>query len=191
MAKPALRSPAYLLSPGRNVREYEVFVSSGDNLRPQRDLFESLAVAFNKQALDARAEYRIATRRWEDAVPRKTFRDGNREFRHDAATAHLVVVLLHRDLRKGTEEELLKAVKASRTQVAVIWMDPPPVNSRKKDARELRATLEKLRDEVRWVETGPPGDLTVAIEMAAILARVLVDVSHEHLQDADPYTERR
>ncbi|MCG7595552.1 hypothetical protein [Mycobacterium sp. PSTR-4-N] len=191
MNAPAPRTPTYLLGRGRTVQEFEIFLSSGSDLAQQRDLFELLADAINTQALDAGVDYRLAVRRWEDAVSRKTFGDGNREFRHDAASAHLVVVLLHEDLRPGTKEELLQAVSATQTQVAVIWMDPPPPNSRKRAVKELHATLDVLKDEVRWSRTGPPGHESVAAAMVEILSRVIMDISARQSNLPNHYFEER
>lgn len=190
MTRPQPRTPEYLTKPPRSAQEYEVFISSGSDLLEQRDRFEALATVFTKQAIDAGVPYRIITRRWEDATTRRTYGDGNAEFRHDAANAHLIVVLLHEDLRLGTREELDEAIKCSN-QVAIIWMDPPPAESRKRDVKELRKALDDLRSEVRWEATGKPGSDASVDKMIAVLARTFIHAAWIHAQKEVPFNETR
>jgi hypothetical protein len=192
MTRPELRSPEYAGGEPRAVREFEIFLSSGSDLDEQRVLFKELAQAFNEQALDAGTDYRIAIRAWEGAVTRRTFNDGNREFRYDAAHANLVVVLVHRELRRGTEEELDRALRSPDVQTAIIWMDPPPPDSRKAKEKKLLAKMDKIKDKVRWFRTDQPGHKSVVIAMVSILARLLVHMASPHAaQQAGDYTEAR
>lgn len=188
---PDLGNSRYLFTDGAPTAEYKIFLSSGSDLDEQRDLFHQLANTMTDQAVDANVPYRIRVRRWEDAVSRKTFGDGNREFRHDAATAHLVVVLLNRDLRKGTREELDAAIKASDTQVAVLWLDPPDRRSRKKGVKELYQALDDLKDEVRWNKVDSNQQHAVAVAMTAVLTRVLIDISARVDHSEGTYSESR
>ncbi|MCZ0912592.1 hypothetical protein O0V02_09240 [Gordonia amicalis] len=190
--KPTPRTPEYLLKPGTPVDEYEIFLSSGSDLDEYRDLFEGLADVFSKQAFDGGAPYRIRVRRWEGAVSRKTFGDGNREFRYDAENAHLVVVLLREDLRKGTREELEAAVAASDTQVVILWIDPPDrKRTRKRASLALFKALDELREDVRWNAVSSDADNEVVLAMTAVLARVLVDISSRTGSMEGYYSETR
>lgn len=192
MTKPALRTPRYAGGRPRTLRTYEIFISSGSDLAEQRNLLRQLVDAFNKQARDARVDYQIAVRAWEDAVSRRTFDDGNREFRFDAEIANLVIVLLHRDLRPGTEEELDAALQSPDVQVAIILMDPPPATTRVKAEKHLREKMAEIRDKVRWYLTDEPGHISVTIAMVSILARLFIDLSSpEQESSASEYTEVR
>ena len=191
MSRPSPRTSEYLLKSARPAEEYEIFISSGSDLEDQRDRLTQLANVFNDQARDARVAYRLIPRRWEQAVSRRTHGDGNLEFRYDAETAHLVVVLLHRDLRPGTREELERAMKCSDTQVAVIWMDPPPPTSRKREVLELRTVMNDLREDVRWESTGAPGSAESVDKMVAVLVRTLIHAAHAGSTVGVPYNEAR
>ncbi|MFC9980082.1 hypothetical protein [Gordonia sp. NPDC127522] len=197
MTTPSLMSPEprtsrYLRKPGTRTIEYEIFLSSGSDLIEYRDLFEQMARTFSEQAADGGVRYRIHVRRWESAISRKTDGDGNREFRHDARHAHLVVVLLHKDLRNGTKEELEAAVSASETQVAILWIDAPDRSkTRKREAKKLYLALDELRDEVRWESVSSAERHAIALKMAAILARVLVDISARPDSPEESYSESR
>ena len=177
MTRPTLRSPSYAGGTFRTVRLCEVFISSGSDLSTERDLLRELVDAFNKQAIDARVGFLFTIRAWEDAVTRRTYGDGNREFRFDASIANLVIVLLHREIRKGTEEELDVALEAENVQVAIILMDPPDKSSEVESEKYLIAKLRQIKDEVRWFETGEPGDMSVTVAMVSILARLVIDLS--------------
>lgn len=192
MSRPEPRTSAYLLRPGRNVEEYEIFISSGDDLRAQRERLEVIINNVNTQARDAGARYRFSVRRWEHAPSRRTHGDGNFEFRHDAENAHLVIVLLHDDLRNGTREEIEAAMECSTTQVAVIWMSPPPITSRKRSNRLLRKAMEDLQDDVRWMLTGDPGSDASVDTMISIVTRTLIDIAARNQEpEGGPYSEER
>lgn len=192
MTRPALRTPRYAGGEFRTVKLCEVFISSGSDLDAERSLLRELVDAFNKQAIDARAGFLLTVRAWEDAVTRRTYGDGNREFRYDAANANLVIVLLHREIRKGTEEELDMALEAENVQVAIILMDPPDKLSEVETERYLIAKLSHIKDDVRWFETEAPGNVSVTIAMVSILARLVIDLSAPIDQPtAAEYTEVR
>lgn len=177
MTQPALRAARYAAGPLRRVRVCEIFISSGSDLENERNLLRDLIAVFNKQAIDARADFQFNIRAWEDAASRRTYGDGNREFRFDASIANMVIVLLNRDLRKGTEEELDAALKADDVQVAIILMDPPDKATRFKSEKHLLAKLRQIQNDVRWIETGGPGDMSVTLAMVSVLARLVIDLS--------------
>ncbi len=192
MTRPALRTPKYAGGTFRTVQLCEVFISSGSDLEAERNLLRELVDAFNKQAIDARAGFLFNIRAWEDAVTRRTFGDGNREFRYDASIANLVIVLLHREIRKGTEEELDVALEAENVQVAIILMDPPDESSEVESEKRLNAKLSHIKADVRWFETKGPGDISVTIAMVSILARLLIELSSPVDEpSAADYTEER
>lgn len=193
MTRPEPRTPEYAGGQPRLTREFEVFLSSGSDVEKQRELFKQLAAVFNDQARDAGVDYRIGVRAWEEAVSRRTYGDGNREFRYDAAISNLVIVLLHRELRRGTEEEIDWALSSPEVQIAVIWMDPPPENTRKQKERKLLTKMNQIKDEVRWSRTTEhPDHIATAIEMVKILARLLIHIaSPPPPQQANGYTEVR
>lgn len=192
MTWPALRTPQYAGGLFRTVRLCEVFISSGNDLTNERELLRQLVEAFNKQAIDAQTDYLITVRAWEDAVTRRTFGDGNREFRFDASRANLVIVLLHRDLRQGTEEELDAALNAENVQVAIIFMNPPDATSQIESEKYLLAKLDQIRGDVRWFQTKEPGHISVTIAMVSILARLFIDLSSPVTDQAPAdYTEVR
>ncbi len=177
MTQPALRTARYAAGPFRRVRLCEIFISSGSDLENERNLLRDLIETFNKQAIDARTDFQFNIRAWEDAVTRRTHGDGNREFRFDASIANVVIVLLNRDLRKGTEEELDAALNAEYVQVAMILMDPPDKSTRFKDEKHLWAKLRQIQDDVRWIQTDKPGHISVTLAMVSILARLVIDLS--------------
>ena len=179
MNLPALRTTTYAGGTYRRVKLCEVFISSGSDLASERQILRDLVDAFNKQAFDARVDYMFSIRAWEDAVSRRTYGDGNREFRYDASIANVVIVLLSRELRRGTEEELDAALQTDNVQVAIILMDPPDESTEIESEKYLLAKLAKIRENVRWFETGAPGHVSVTIAMASILARLLIDLSSQ------------
>ncbi|MFC7673288.1 hypothetical protein ACFQWH_09420 [Mycolicibacterium sp. GCM10028919] len=177
MTHPALRSPQYARGPFRMVRLCELFMSSGSDVDNERQILRDLVEAFNSQAIDARVDFLFNIRAWEDAVTRRTFGDGNREFRYDASIANVVIVLLNRELRKGTEEELDEALASEAVQVAIILMDPPEKSTEIEAEKHLLAKLDEIKDDVRWLKTAKPGHVSVTIAMASILARLVIELA--------------
>lgn len=165
----------YLLKPVVRSAACHVFLSSGSDVLAERNRFEELTKVLNEQLHWADFQgMHINVVRWEQDAPHRTGGDPNAEFRAQAARAHLTVVLLHDDIRAGTEDELKAALCEDDVQIAVIWMDP--AHPRSKKALALKRFLEGVKDELIWDRTGPPGSDQAYVSMARVLSRVVFDV---------------
>ncbi|WP_150116546.1 hypothetical protein [Williamsia herbipolensis] len=184
------RTSGYLISAPLETAEAQIFISSGSDMQPYRDLVDSLAKRMTDQAVDAGKRFRLQIRRWEAAAPRRTGGDGNREFRYDAANSHLVLVLLHGDLRDGTREELEEALDGDKAQVAVIWISPPPPKSRRRDVKWLHQKMDERSNDIRWEKAHTSLDAIGAI--VGVLSRVLIDLaSQDSSEERGAYSESR
>jgi hypothetical protein len=117
--------PSFLRRNSAYTRRCDIFLSSGSDVHVERDRFERLAEVINNQLywtfVDSPPVVQLNIVRWEQAVPHKTGGDPNAEFRRQAERSHITVVLLHDDIRPGTEDELEAALSAEAVQVSVIW----------------------------------------------------------------------
>jgi hypothetical protein len=116
--------PPFLRRNSAYNRRCDIFLSSGSDVHVERDRFERLAEVINKQLywsfVDSLPVVQLNIVRWEQSVPQKTGGDPNSEFRRRAERSHITVVLLHDDIRPGTEDELEAALSAEAVQVSVI-----------------------------------------------------------------------
>ncbi|MFI2489940.1 hypothetical protein ACH47X_23710 [Promicromonospora kroppenstedtii] len=165
----------YIGRPGHLVFRFVFFVSSGNDVVRQRDLFEALVVEANHQFRlreDVERPFVLEVDRWEHDAPRRTT-EMNEEFVRRARESHLTVVLLATEVRPGTREEIEAVLGEKDTQLAVVWMENP-------DERRKNQRLKKfLREhgEIAYDRTGPPGSDEATLSIASVVYAVLADIT--------------
>ena len=155
---------------------YRVFLSSGDDAIRLRDRAESLFAIASHSLVQNDAPFRVEVDRWEHTAAQRGESDHlNDLFVERAKRAHLTLVLLLRDIRPGTLEEV-EAVLDETTDrdVAVVWFHDPGVTP----TAELDAFLAKRRDEILYAEVGPPDSEDAWYGLVRVVIRLLVRAFH-------------
>jgi hypothetical protein len=153
-----------------------VFMSSGSDVTDLRDEFDHMVAETNKQLTWANSPLHIRLFRWEDSPPQRADGDPNAQFRELASKAHLTLVLLHDDIRPGTEEELDAALACPDVQVAVLWTGDQTSPKGKK----LRSYLEAHKNSFIWEDTGAPDSERCRLSLIGIIANLLIyGLSHQ------------
>ncbi|NIK56822.1 hypothetical protein [Kribbella shirazensis] len=168
----------FILRPGAPVAEFVLFLSSGNDLLPQRDLFDALVRAVDEQFRIRRDQDRpfvLRTDRWEQDAPLKTPGDPNAEFVRRAQAAHATVVLLWGKIRRGTRAEIEGVLEQDDVQLSVIWMrESKSIGNR----TDLARFLKRNQDKFMYLETGPPGSEDATCAMVTVIAAALADITH-------------
>ncbi|WP_309067093.1 hypothetical protein [Microbacterium sp.] len=186
---PPTDSPNFFLRPGRTVTRFTFFISSGADVRQQRDLFEQLVRATSEQFRlrpDPGREFLLDVDRWEQDAPRRTTAM-NAEFVRRALESHATVVLLADEIRKGTKEEIEAILADSRSQLSVIWMQNPD-STRKQ--RALKAYLREKEDQIAYHLTGPAGSPDAMVAMVRVIAASLADITRSDRRE-ELFSEQR
>jgi hypothetical protein len=112
------------LRSGTTTRQFQVFLSSADEVRDLRDLTDELVrTAVGSPLLRLGIPVRFDVDRWERSAPHRILPGAttNEEFVARAKHAHLVLCLLGDDLRPGTREELEAALAEPDVEISVVW----------------------------------------------------------------------
>lgn len=169
--------PKYFLKGGDAAKEFVFFISSGDDVAAQRDLFDAMVRTTDNQFRQRRDQSRpftLVVDRWENDAGRRTT-TMNEEFVRRACKAHAIVVLLANEIRPGTKEEIEGVLGETDVQVSVIWMDNPE-NSRKSAA--LKKYLREHGPQVAYKKAGPPGGDKAICAMVEVITAALADLTH-------------
>jgi hypothetical protein len=147
--------PRLRLGSGTLIRQYSVFVSSGNDVVTQRRMVEKITHESINPSL-AEHNVRLHPELWEKAPPRRLFgrETIDDEFVAKAVASDLVMTLLWERLGGGTKKEI-KAVLKSPTELSLLWFvgenDHPKTPAGKYIGKLMRA--QKLRIK----RAGPPG----------------------------------
>lgn len=139
------------------VATYSVFVSSAGEMGPIRQRIEGLLDKSINPPLRDNVRAQLLAQMWEraQAQQRQPGRDANEIFVEKALQSHATVALFRRQLRTGTEEEvvaLLTRDPQERSPLSVLRFACPPGEAREPD---LDAFFELLNEqEVQWEDTG-------------------------------------
>lgn len=165
-----------ILRPGQPVTRFTIFLSSGNELRSQRDLFEKMVSVTNKQFRireDSSRPFELVVDRWEQDAPRRTT-DMNEEFVRRACQAHATVVLLATELRSGTQEEIEAVLERPDVQLSVIWME---AETSQRKRRALTQFLEEHQHEFAYDRVGGPETEEGFLALMRIITAVLADIT--------------
>jgi hypothetical protein len=172
--------PAFVNKPPVPSWTYTFFLSSGDDVRPQRDEFDLLAQEVSHQYREARyggGRLWLEVDRWEKDAARRFDGPPNAEFVRRAVDAHCTVVLLSTAVRRGTQEEIEGVLAVGLgTQLCVIRMVPD--GRAGLDDSQLQQFLKDHQNDFLYKETGPPGSANATRAMVGIIARLLADVTN-------------
>lgn len=174
--------------------EIVLFVSSGQDLIAERDHFCALVEVVDEQmyfALRNRPDrLHLRATRWENDAAQRAYGDPNGVFRDMASSATLTVVLLHNDLRPGTRNEILAALKRPEVQIAVLCFQPEDASS--PETKRLLAFLDRHKKRFLWNDTGPPGSKEASLTMLKVVARASFDGWRAKFlddEDLEPYVD--
>jgi hypothetical protein len=165
-----------ILRPGQPVTRFKVFISSGNELRPQRDLFEKMVAVTNEQFRireDSSRPFELVVDRWEQDAPRRTT-DMNEEFVRRACDAHATVVLLATELRPGTQEEIEAVLERPDVQLSVIWME---CETSQRKRRTLRSFLRAHQHEFAYDRVSGPETEEGFLALMRVITAVLADIT--------------
>jgi hypothetical protein len=168
-------APRLRLGPGTLIRQYSVFVSSGDDLVDQRGMVKGIAEnSVNPSLAEHNHKVRLEAELWEKSPPRRLFgrETIDDEFVAKAKASDLVMTLLWARLGSGTRKEI-EAVLATRTELSLLWF----VNRTEQPRTSAAKYLGKLikRQELRLKRAGRPGEA----QNAEVISRVLFTAALE------------
>lgn len=167
----------YILRPGQLVIRFVFFISSGNDVARQRDLFEGMLRAASDQFRlreDPDRPFFFDVDRWEQDAPRRT-EEMNEEFVRRAKKAHATVVFLTTEVRAGTREEIEAVLGEDDVQLSVLWMESP--SSARKN-RVLKKFLHEHSHKLAYSRTGPPDSDEAVLAMVGVVAAALADITH-------------
>lgn len=182
-------SAGYLLRPPHPVSGADIFLSSGDDVQLQRD-FVDLLVTSATEGLgfrwvgEPRPQLRVV--RWEDQPAFRAGSHTNAEFVRLATSSHVTIVLLHKELRPGTKEEVEAVLDDGSVQLAVVWLEA--TDDQVTD--DLREFMKHHRDSYYWNTVHRTAWRPMAAVLVRIIAAVVGDLVRMTVQRGD-YVEQR
>ena len=135
----------FLTRAADDARVVRVFLSSGTDLNPQRDLFRRMVEATNAQFRewgDRSRPWHIVVEDWEGHVAARSPEAVNDLFIKQALNCHATLVMFARQLRSGTLGELEALLPVEHVQLSVIWMR----QDRQRGTQAMSDVLAKCRE---------------------------------------------
>jgi len=177
---------AFLLKPADEGRIVRVFLSSGTDLNPQRDLFRRMIDATNAQFRewgDRTRPWHIVVEDWKDHVSGRPVATVNDLFIKQALRCDATLVMFAKDLRPGTLGELEAVLPVDDIQLSVIWMKA----ERQRGTAKMKEVLADCREgELLLYEVaGPPGSESSVIALLKVIQAIVADLTkHESREEA-------
>lgn len=177
---------AFLPKPADKGRIVRVFLSSGTDLNPQRDLFRRMVDATNAQFRewgDRTRPWHIVVEDWEGHVSGRPLATVNDLFIEQALRCHATLVMFAKELRPGTLGELEAVLPVDDIQLSVIWMKA----EHQRGTAKMREVLANCRaaELLLYEETGPPGSESSVIALLKVVQAIVADLTkHESREEA-------
>jgi hypothetical protein len=168
-----------------------VFLSSGADLNPQRELFRGMVDATNKQFRDWGSRSRsfvILVEDWEGHAASRTPGHVNKMFVDDATDSHAALVMFANDIGPGTQEEFQALLKMPEVQLSVVWMK----ESRQRGTARIKQVLELCRkgDRLLYEITGPPGSNGSVVALLKFIQAIVADLTKDETREEVLYELR-
>lgn len=161
-------------------RVVRIFLSSGTDLNPQRDLFRRMVEATNAQFRewgDRSRPWHIVVEDWEGHVAARSPGAVNDMFINQALSCHATLVMFAKELRPGTLGELEAVLPVGEIQLSVIWMK----QDGQRGTRKMRDVLAKCREGelLLYEETGPPGSEASVVALLKVIQAIVADLTKQ------------
>lgn len=174
------------LRPGREVKTYVVFLSSGDDLAELRNgVAKLINEVISPELLEHGTGVQLSVSRWEyTPAQRATGVRLNEDFVRLALDSHLTMVLIRDELRPGTEEEFKAVITEggpNRPELSVFWFEPTNRIQPKEETR-IQNLLDRYRDKIRYVGHPPLGKPSEATSWMEIF-RTLIHLAFTAIGD--------
>jgi hypothetical protein len=167
-----------LLKPSHRPHSYEFFVSSGSDLREQREQFRELVREFHSQfkglGLPDGSRLALDVEMWEHDASHvyPDPKDPMARYVAMAVSAHCTVALLGDEVRPGTRKEIEAVLSAGVTQLRVLVM---PGKGREPSA-EVKEFLDQHREIFYNNSEAAPGDFKSTAAMVRLIASTVCDI---------------
>ena len=174
---------------GSQVTMVRVFVSSGDDVRTNRNYIDRLVGdAVNVALGRLHVPVRFEVDRWERSAPHKILPGAttNEEFVARAQASHLVVGVLQDTLGEGTREELEAVLTEDEIELAVVWCE----RHGDRPTTPVSEWLKRQREDIVYDRAGRLGTDGPRIALTRLFMQAMLTAVREHAP-ADLWTEVR
>jgi hypothetical protein len=170
------------------IREYTVFLSSGEDARELRELVHALVDnVVNQELKQAGSNVRLSVTAWDRVAAGRALEGEtvNDRFVRLARASSLALCLLIARLGQGTREEIAAVLDTADVELAVLWF----VERDSWPESEVGNFLKSLKDLFQFDWAGPPDTVLAAVPIVRVLLHTVFQDSSS--SEGSAYRERR